>query len=87
MVTNQPVKAVETPQSQPKLGIGSAIFAGFSTGCVFFLLCWWSLPCTIAAIILGVLASYNTFIGVLINAYELKFLDRQTDKITLIISI
>ena len=87
VVTNQPVKAVETPQSQPKLGIGSAIFAGFSTGCVFFLLCWWSLPCTIAAIILGVLVSYNTFIGVLINAYELKFLDMQTNMITLIISI
>lgn len=47
------------PQRQPELGIGALAFAIASTIFMFFLGCWWSFPCTIVGIVLGVSVSYS----------------------------
>ena len=48
-------------EARPELGIGALIFAMMSTIFITSLLCWWSLPFTIAGIILG--ATVSVWIG------------------------
>lgn len=54
-----PVTTTVRPNRRPEMGIAAMVFAIITTIFIASFGCWWSLPCTIIGIVLGVTVSWR----------------------------